>query len=123
MPDVNTYQIEIRGLKLYGYHGVYPEENKLGQTFQIDLTLTVARATEDINDNPKNVISYADIIDRVTDIFFAQSYKLIETLADTILLSLAPFKKIQHARIHIKKLHAPIPQTLSHVGVIIEKSY
>ena len=121
MLDSHSYQIEIHGLKLYGYHGVYLEEAKLGQTFQIDLTLTVARSATD--DLPESVLSYADVIDRMTKTFSDRSYKLIETLGEKILRDLASFHQIQHARIHVKKLHAPIPQAVSHVGVIFERSY
>lgn len=26
-------------MEFYGYHGVFPEENKLGQRFKVDLTV------------------------------------------------------------------------------------
>ena len=30
-------KIYLNGMKFYGYHGVFPEENKLGQRFYVDL--------------------------------------------------------------------------------------
>lgn len=123
MSDSKSYQIEIHGLSLYGYHGVYPEENKLGQTFRMDLTVTVDRAERKMDDDAESVVSYAEIVERVCDTFSAKSYKLLETLADAILGDLAAFGRIRHARIRIKKPHAPIPYPLSHVGIVVEKSY
>ena len=32
-------EICIKGLRLFGYHGVYPEEEERGQDFYIDLKL------------------------------------------------------------------------------------
>ena len=32
-------QIKIDNLEVYAYHGVFPEENKEGQIFQIDAVL------------------------------------------------------------------------------------
>jgi dihydroneopterin aldolase len=32
-------RILLRGLVFYGYHGVNPEEQKLGQRFRVDITL------------------------------------------------------------------------------------
>lgn len=32
-------KVFFRGMQFYAYHGVYPEENRLGQRFIIDLEL------------------------------------------------------------------------------------
>ncbi len=40
-------------MEFYGYHGVFAEENKLGQRFRVDLTasldLSKAGQTDDLN--------------------------------------------------------------------------
>ena len=33
-------KIILEKMEFYGYHGVYPEENKLGQRYRVDLALT-----------------------------------------------------------------------------------
>ncbi len=117
------YNIDICGLRLFAYHGVFPEENKLGQEFKIDLYLKVIRATPGADDNLKNVLSYWDVIELVKALFTGKTFKLLETAAHSILQELTQFPQIKYARIHLKKLTPPIPVTVDYVGVVFEKEY
>jgi 7,8-dihydroneopterin aldolase/epimerase/oxygenase len=118
-----NYDIDISGLRLFAYHGVFPEENKLGQEFKIDLYLKVARSTPGTDDDLKNVLSYWDVIERVKALFTGKTFKLLETAAHSILEDLRQFHQIRYARIHLKKLTPPIPVTVDYVGVVFEKEY
>ncbi len=117
------YEIEIKGLRLFAYHGVFPEENKLGQEFKIDLFLKVVRTTPGTVDNLKKVLSYWDVIELVKALFTGKTFKLLETAAHTILEELAQFPQIKYAKIHLKKLTPPIPVTVDYVGVVFTKEY
>ncbi|MBU2514798.1 dihydroneopterin aldolase [bacterium] len=119
----DTYKIDISGLRLFAYHGVFPEENKLGQEFKIDLLLQVRRSETDGEDNLKSVLSYWNVIERVKQLFTGKIFKLLETAAQTILDDLGCYSQIQYAKIHLKKLTPPIPVTVDYVGVILEKKY
>lgn len=117
------YDIDICGLRLFAYHGVFPEENKLGQEFKIDLYLKVVRTTPGTDDNLKTVLSYWDVIELVKALFTGKTFKLLETAAQSILEELSRFTQIKYARIHLKKLTPPIPVTVDYVGVVFEKEY
>ena len=124
MNDGQTvYNIDISGLRLFAYHGVFPEENKLGQEFKIDLLLTVLKPKNLGDDQLKNVLSYWNVIELVKQLFIGKTFKLLETAAQNILEELQRFPQIQHARISLKKLTPPIPVTVDYVGVILEKEY
>lgn len=118
-----TYQIDISGLRLFAYHGVYPEENKLGQEFKIDLNLRVLGPEVLSDDNLKKVVSYWHVIELVKELFIGKTFKLLETAAQNILDELQRFPQIQHAQISLKKLTPPIPVTVEYVGVVLEKEY
>ncbi|MBU2644268.1 dihydroneopterin aldolase [bacterium] len=117
-----AYKINIKGLRLYAYHGVHPEENKLGQEFEIDLVLSVVRS-ETMEDRLDQVLSYWDAMTTVKQVFTGKTFKLLENAAQTILDSLSEYPQIKHAEINLKKLTPPIPVTVDFVGVIMEKSY
>lgn len=117
------YNIDINGLRLFAYHGVFPEENKLGQEFQIDLFLKVVRKKPETDDDLKNVLSYWDVIEMVKALFTGKTFKLLETAAHAILEELAQYSQIKFARIHLKKLTPPIPVTVNYVGVVFEREY
>lgn len=124
MKDESTiYKIDIRGLRLFAYHGVLPEENKLGQEFKIDLLINVIRTAPPDDDNLKSVLSYWNVIQLIKDHFIGKTFKLLETAAQSILDELKRYPQIQYARISLKKLTPPIPVAVDYVGVILEKEY
>ena len=53
-------KIFIKGATFYGYHGVLPEENVLGQTFVMDVTLFVDTKKAGQTDDLSATISYAE---------------------------------------------------------------
>jgi 7,8-dihydroneopterin aldolase/epimerase/oxygenase len=123
VPGQREYQIQIRRLRLYAYHGVHPEENKLGQEFEIDLTLTVTCPDELLNDRLDQVLSYWDAMRTVKSTFTGKTFKLLEKAAESILESLGRYPQIRQARIQLKKMTPPIPVSVEYVGVIMEKVY
>lgn len=118
-----TYEINISGLRLFAYHGVHPEENKLGQEFKLDLSLEVMRTHSTIDDSISSVLSYWDVIETVKEQFTGKTFKLLETAAENLLDCLARYPQILHAKIELKKITPPIPVTVDFVGVIIQRNY
>ena len=118
-----TYQIKVRGLRLFAYHGVRPEENKLGQEFEIDLSLTVTHASTLKSDKLDEVVNYWEVLATVRDVFTGKTFKLLENAAQTVLEALHRYHQIKQATIHLKKLTPPIPVTVDNVGVVMEKTY
>lgn len=61
----NSMYIHLKGLKLYAFHGVLPQENKVGAEYTIDLRLKTdfTQATE--NDRLEGTINYAHVFEVV----------------------------------------------------------
>ncbi|MDH5560911.1 MAG: dihydroneopterin aldolase [Deltaproteobacteria bacterium] len=123
MKTAGDYFIEINGLKLYGYHGVFEEENRLGQEFEINLLIKIDPDNKGDFDHPETVVSYAEVITQVKEIFSRSCYKLLEKLAQSILRGLESFPQIQYAKITLRKPSPPIPEHLDSVGVIMDFHY
>lgn len=119
---MDNYSIEIKDLWLHAYHGVLPEETRLGQDFEIDLYIDTS-APDLSSDEIENVLSYADVVERVKEIFTAHPYKLIEKAAYELLEGLNIFPTIKYAKVQLKKPNPPIPEKFKYVSVILEKSY
>lgn len=117
-----VYEIEVKGLRLFANHGVFPEENILGQAFEIDLLLDVMHPAFG-NDQLEQVLSYGDVIEIVQKDFTSSTVKLLETAAHNILDRLSQYPQIKHAKVTVKKLMPPLPVTLEFVGVCMKKSY
>lgn len=54
-------RIQLRDLKLFGYHGVLPEEKRNGQDFLIDATLFLSLRQAGLTDNLRHTVNYASV--------------------------------------------------------------
>jgi len=112
----------IRELELFGFHGVFEEEKRLGQKFilslELDLDLKSAGKTGDLTKS----VHYGELCEKVDKEFVRESYELIETVA----LNLADFilheyKIIRGVKVFLKKPWAPVRKHLDTVEIMIER--
>ncbi len=77
-------KIYINQMEFYGYHGVFPEETKLGQRYVVDVTLETNLKEAGKTDDLDKTINYAEIYEVVKAIVEGPPYKLVEAVAETI---------------------------------------
>lgn len=112
----------IRELELFGFHGVFEEEKRLGQKFiislELDLDLKTAGRTGDLTKS----VHYGELCEKVEQEFVRESYELIETaalkLADFIL---DEYKIIDGVKVFLKKPWAPVKKHLDTVEIMVER--
>lgn len=115
--------IFIRGLTLHAYHGVMAHEAKVGQTFSLDLDLTIDLSDAARTDRLAHTVSYDQVVETARKAFCAKSYKLIEAAAGAVADAvLSKFGKITAVRITVHKPHAPIAATFDDVGITISRA-
>lgn len=113
-------KIFVNGMEFYGYHGLFPEENKLGQRFYVDLTLeldlTAASNTDDVNES----IDYGHVY-RVTEaIVEGKAKRLVETVAEDLAQKLlTSFEKLSACTVKVIKPDPPIPGHYQSVAIEI----
>ena len=112
--------IIIEGLEVYCNHGVFPEENKLGQKFIVNATLYTDTRKAGISDNLEKSIDYGKTCHFITDFMKKNTYQLIEAVAENLakqlLLTISSLREVE---IEIKKPWAPIGLPINSVGVKI----
>lgn len=111
-------KIIINGLKIHAFHGVNPEEKENGQLFEIDVVATLdansARRTDDIDDT----VSYSKMIKKITAVFTAEKYNLLECAADKLAFALLEeFSRLESVSVTLKKPEAPIKADFNYVAV------
>jgi dihydroneopterin aldolase len=109
--------IKITGIRSYGYTGALPEEQVLGQWFEIDLILWLDVTQAAKSDDLQDTLDYREIINLVKQIVKTEKFALIEKLAATIIEKILTFKKIQKVHINLTKLAAPIPDFGGQVSI------
>ncbi|WDQ98750.1 dihydroneopterin aldolase [Devosia sp. J2-20] len=115
-------RIILKDLGFYGYHGVFAEEEKLGQRFFIDLELgtdlTAAAATDRLSAG----ISYADIYDVVKAAFETRRMKLLEAVAQNIIDDLfSEFEAVTWVIIRLRKPEAPIAMVRGEAAIELHR--
>jgi ribonuclease HI len=117
----NLNKIYLKGVKAYGYIGYLPEENVLGQWFEVDATLWVDFERSTLSDDLEETVNYISCIRKIENLVQTEKFKLIERLAGAIADSLLEDLKISRVVIKVIK-HPPISNFLGSVAVEIERS-
>jgi len=61
----------LKGIKGFGYHGVFEDEAKNGQDFFVDLEISVDLSRASSTDDLKDTIDYGSLASLVVDHLFA----------------------------------------------------
>ena len=109
--------IQLKGIQLYAFHGVDPQETNVGTYFYIDLKLktdfTRAAATDDL----QGTVSYADVYTVVKEEMAIPS-KLLEHVCQRIARCLFhDFPTIETIDISLFKENPPMGACAQRVGV------
>jgi dihydroneopterin aldolase len=101
--------IQLEGIRCYGYTGYLPEEQVLGQWFEVDVTLWLDLALAGKSDAIEDTVDYRNIINRVQHLVKTSKFALVERLAGAIAESILTNDGIQQVKVRLSKLAAPIP--------------
>lgn len=117
-------QIKITDLEVFANHGVFPEENKLGQKFLVSAVLYTDTRKAGKTDDLTASIHYGEVSAFITKYMKEHTYQLLErvaeTLAEEMLKSISGLCKID---LEIKKPWAPIGLPLKTVSVKISREW
>jgi dihydroneopterin aldolase len=115
--------ITIKGMSFYGYHGVMPEENRLGQSFIIDVTVYLDLEKAGREDNLDATVDYSRIYTLCHDIVEGKPVQLIERLAYQINEAvLAEWSTVSRIVTTVHKPGAPVGGVFADASVTLEKA-
>ncbi|NRD77492.1 dihydroneopterin aldolase [Bacillus sp. BRMEA1] len=117
-------KIYVTGMQFYGYHGVFPEENVLGQRFEVDLTVSVDLKKAGETDNLEVSVHYGELYQLCKEIVEGDKrFKLVESVAEKIAASvLSVFMLVSEVTVKVIKPNPPIPGHYKSVAVEITRS-
>lgn len=116
-------KIYVNKMEFYGYHGVFPEENKLGQRFIVDLVVSVDLQKAGTSDRIEDSVNYGELYEICKKIVEGEPYKLIEAVAEQIAAALLNgYAAILEATVKVIKPDPPIPGHYHSVAVEITRS-
>ena len=117
-------QIKIEGLEIFANHGVFPEENVLGQKFIVSATLYTDTRKAGKTDELTASIHYGEVSAFITEFVKSHTYKLLERVAEELVEDmLQKFDGLEKVTLEIQKPWAPVGLPLKTVSVRITRSW
>jgi dihydroneopterin aldolase len=112
-------QLLLENITFHAYHGVFPEENRVGGTYVVTLTLDLDLQKASETDDLEDTINYQLVYDVVKAEMHQQS-KLIEHVAGRILRAImSTFLQIAKAEVKLKKLNPPLGGQVESATVVM----
>lgn len=117
-----TDAIEVRGLRVFAYHGVLPQEREDGQPFVVDVLLEtdtrIAARTDDLSD----AIDYAALVRRVAELVQSTRFDLLEALAARVADDLLTISGVSCAHVRIHKPEVELDEHVEEVAVTVVRA-
>lgn len=117
-----TDRIHIGRIAVYAFHGLLPEEEKLGQRFFVSLDCMLDLSEAGRTDDYSKTVCYQKLAETVVHIATEKRFKMVEALAETIAGTiLETFPLIQEITVRVEKPSAPVPVLLDSLFIEIHR--
>ena len=119
--------IQVKGINVFGTHGVYEQEKKKGQEFRIDLQIDLRENILNFenykSESFNNSVNYENLVNEVINVSDNNSFDLIETFAYEILNSLRKYNNISKATVTIHKPNSPLKELVENISVTASEEF
>jgi 7,8-dihydroneopterin aldolase/epimerase/oxygenase len=107
--------VELKGLEVFGRHGAYEEEQRVGQSFWFDVELDVGERGAD--DDLAGAVDYTEVAAAIREVSDARRYDLLEALASAVADELVRRFRPGGVVVRIRKRPVDLPVQWSAVTV------
>lgn len=113
--------VAIDRLRIYAHHGVLEQERKIGNLFEVSVTITYNFTPTLHHDDIERVINYVEVVEIVKKIM-AEPANLIETVAMRIADAInARWIEMEcGGRVVVTKLHPPFATPCAGTSAVVE---
>ena len=114
--------ISIKGIKGYGFHGVFEFEKRDGQDFFVDLEVEIDLTAASKSDKLEDTIDYSTFTKITKEIITGEPVDLIEHLAGNIADTIKTiFPQIITIAVTVHKPDAPVKEDVTDIAVTIRR--
>ncbi len=117
-----TDQIRIERLEFRSRCGVTPEERARAQLLAVDLEMDCQIDHAGVSDDLHHTIDYAAVASRIVEIGTSREAQLLESIAEQLVAALFAEFPVGRIKLWLRKLHPPIVQITSSVGITLERT-
>ena len=119
-----TDRLRLMNLVFHAYHGLLPEEERLGQRYEVDVELLLDLAAAARADEPQLTVDYTDALALVEQIVTQRRFGLVEALAEALAEGIRQrFSTLEGVIIRVRKPNPPVATTFDGLEVEIERRW
>lgn len=115
--------LRLKNMRFYAYHGVLPEEKRLGQRFEVDLEIKTDLQKAGLSDRLEDTLNYSRLLELVQEIVTKDRFNLIEALAERIAQKTAESFPVCELTVRVRKPNPPSPAHFDGIEVEIHRVY
>lgn len=109
--------ISLEGIRFFGHHGFYPEEETLGREFVLDVRVFADIEAAAEEDELFNSVNYETLY-HICQAEFREPAKLLETVAQRILDRInRQFDNVEGAKVKVRKMNPPLAGPVDEASV------
>ena len=115
-------RIDVKGIKLFAYHGCMDEESRIGTDYEVNLSVWADLTKSAQTDKLKDTVDYV-ALNRIIKEEMAIRAKLLEVVAQRIVDRILNEQQlVQEVEVSVSKLAPPIQGDVERVSVIFSKT-
>ncbi|MDQ6936903.1 MAG: dihydroneopterin aldolase [Actinomycetota bacterium] len=114
-------RISLRGLRVFGHHGVLEQERRAGQDFVVDVDLEIDTAAAAASDDVVDTVHYGDLAEGLAAVVAGPPVDLLETLVARLAAVCLADARVAAATVTVHKPGAPIAVRFDDVAVTIRR--
>lgn len=119
--------LRIRNMRFYGFHGLFPEEGRLGQRFEVDVE--IASCFEGMSDlgaapdvaHVDGIVDYPKVYALTEKIVTGERFGLVESLADRIASAILAEFSVEEVVVRVRKPDPPVQGQFDGVEVEVRR--
>ena len=120
--DSSLDRLAIKGIEVFGHHGVFDFERRDGQPFVVDLVLGVDTRPAAASDELADTVDYGALTLRVKEAVESDPVDLVETVAQRVADVCLSDDRVGWAEVTLHKPQAPIEAAFHDVALTIHRS-
>ena len=114
---MTTIRVSLHKLRLFGYHGIHPEEKIAGTEFEI--TMQVSYQTNETISEIGQTVDYTAVYDIIRKTMLIP-FPLLETMGTAIASEVkSRFSQVNEINITISKINPPVVNFRGELGVTV----
>lgn len=121
MAEESGDRITLRGLRVFGRHGVLEHERAEGQEFVVDIVAWLDLGAAAKSDDLAKTVHYGEMAELAAEIVGGEPHNLIESVAGAIADEVLAVWPLHAVEVTVHKPTAPIPLSFGDVAATVRR--